>query len=113
MPLLRHSFFFSFTIIIFSFVACNSNLQKDPHIATYVDNSPSNDDDDGGTLLFNNLIKQNTNNVLSLNKFGGTSSHKLQIVNVNDYGAKGDGYSDDTQVHIYIYKKILNFLSLI
>ncbi|CAL5193463.1 unnamed protein product [Lathyrus oleraceus] len=97
MPLLRHSFFFSFTIIIISFVACNSNLQKDPLIATYVDNSPSNDDDGGGTLLFKNLIKENTNNVLSLNKFGGTSSHKLEIVNVNDYGAKGDGYTDDTQ----------------
>ncbi|CAI8613985.1 unnamed protein product [Vicia faba] len=100
MPLLRHNLFFSFTIIIIiiiSFVACNSNLQKDPLIAIYVDNSPSNDDDGGDTLLFKNMIKKNTNSFLSLNKFDGTSSHKLEIVNVNDYGAKGDGYSDDTQ----------------
>jgi galacturan 1,4-alpha-galacturonidase len=94
MALLKH-FFISFTIII-SFVACNSNLQEDPLITTYVDHSPSNDG--GDTLLFKNFINQNTNNILSLDKFDATS-RSLEIVNVNDYGAKGNGYTDDTQVH--------------
>ncbi|XP_004493509.1 polygalacturonase-like [Cicer arietinum] len=77
-------FLLSFTIII-SFVACYSNLQEAPLINTYVDHSPSIDD--GDTLLFfKNMINQNTN------VFGGT-----QIVNVNDYGAKGNGCTDDTQ----------------
>jgi galacturan 1,4-alpha-galacturonidase len=94
MALLKH-FFISFTIII-SFVACNSNLQEDPLITTYVDHSPSNDG--GDTLLFKNFIYQNTNNILSLDKFDATS-RSLEIVNVNDYGAKGNGNTDDTQVH--------------
>lgn len=82
-------FLLSFTIII-SFVACYSNLQEAPLINTYVDHSPSIDD--GDTLLFfKNMINQNTN------VFGGT-----QIVNVNDYGAKGNGCTDDTQVRKYI-----------
>jgi hypothetical protein len=94
MALLKH-FFISFTIII-SFVACNSNLQEDPLITTYVDHSPSNDG--GDTLLFKNFINQNTNNILSLDKFDATS-RSLEIVNVKDYGAKGNGYTDDTQVY--------------
>jgi len=80
MALVRH-FLISFTIVIIPFVACNSNFQEDPLINTYVD-------DGGDTLLFKNLIKQNT---------CGLSSSP-QIVNVNDYGAKGDGETDDTQV---------------
>jgi galacturan 1,4-alpha-galacturonidase len=71
-------------------------LQEDPLITTYVDHSPSNDG--GDTLLFKNFIYQNTNNILSLDKFDATS-RSLEIVNVNDYGAKGNGYTDDTQVH--------------
>ncbi|RHN47877.1 putative polygalacturonase [Medicago truncatula] len=93
MALLRH-FLLSFTIVIISFVACNSNLQEDPLITTYVDDSPSYDDSD--TLLFKNMIEQNTNDVLCLDQFG-VSSRSLKIVNVRDYGAKGDGHTDDTQ----------------
>lgn len=56
--------------------------------------------DDGGT--FKNMIKQSAN-VLSLNKFdyklGNTPF--LEKVNVNDYGAKGNGSTDDTEIHIY------------
>jgi galacturan 1,4-alpha-galacturonidase len=96
MALFKH-FLFSFTIIIISFVACNSNLQEDPLITTYVDHSPSNDG--GDTLLFKNFIYQNTNNILSLDKFDDATSRSLEIVNVNDYGAKGNGYTDDTQVY--------------
>ncbi|KAK2363310.1 polygalacturonase [Trifolium repens] len=94
MALFKH-FLFSFTIIIISFVACNSNLQEDPLITTYVDHSPSNDG--GDTLLFKNFIYQNTNNILSLDKFDDATSRSLEIVNVKDYGAKGNGYTDDTQ----------------
>ncbi|KEH23656.1 endo polygalacturonase [Medicago truncatula] len=82
MALLRH-FLLSSTIVIISFAACSSYFQEFPLITTYVDD----DDDDDGTLSSKNLIKQNT---------CGLSS-SLQIFNVSDYGAKGDGKTDDTQ----------------
>ncbi|RHN47875.1 putative polygalacturonase [Medicago truncatula] len=85
MALLRH-FLLSSTIVIISFAACSSYFQEFPLITTYVDD----DDDDDGTLSSKNLIKQNT---------CGLSS-SLQIFNVSDYGAKGDGKTDDTQVYI-------------
>ncbi|KAK7336567.1 hypothetical protein VNO77_17112 [Canavalia gladiata] len=94
MARLKH-LLFSFTTIIISFViACYSTLQEDPLCSIYGDDSPSI----GNGVTLNNLIKQTTN-VLSLNSFhhlGGTS-RSLQIVNVNDYGAKGNGCEDDTQ----------------
>jgi len=93
MALLRQ-FLLSFTIVIISFVACNSNLQEDPLITTYVDDSPSYDD--GDTLLFKNLVEQNTNDFSFLDH--GVTSRSLKIVNAKDYGAKGDGHTDDTQV---------------
>lgn len=101
----------SFTIIIISFVACYSTLQdQDPLISSiYVDDSP-NYIDDGGSGTFKNLIKQSTN-VLSLNRFeelGGISS-SLEIVNVNDYGAKGNGLTDDTEVHTQQVQDIMFF----
>ncbi|CAJ1967577.1 unnamed protein product [Sphenostylis stenocarpa] len=52
--------------------------------------------DDGGTLK--DFIMQSTH-VLSFKSFDklGEISSSLQLVNVNDYGAQGDGKSDDTQ----------------
>ncbi|XP_027352726.1 polygalacturonase-like [Abrus precatorius] len=94
MALLKH-LLVSFTIII-SFVACYSSLQEDPLNGIYVDNSPSIDDI-GGT--FKNPIKQSTDIISSLYRFldlGGTSS-SIKMVNVNDYGAKGNGGEDDTE----------------
>lgn len=95
MALHRHDLLSFLLIVMISFVACYSTLQDDP-LSLYVEDSPSIDD--GGT--FNEFIKQNTHDVLSLkrfDKFGGTSL-LLKTVNVNDYGAKGDGRTDDTQV---------------
>ncbi|KAL5154896.1 Polygalacturonase [Glycine soja] len=89
MALLKH-LLLSFTMIIISFVACYSTLQEDPPSSIYVDHSPSIDD--GGTVK--NLIEQSTN-VLSLNRFDKRNS--LKKVSVNDYGAKGNGDTDDTQ----------------
>lgn len=100
MALLKRHNLLSFIILIISFVTCYSTLHdQDPLIiSTYVDDSPSIGD--GGT--FNNLIKQNTD-VLSLinklDKFGSTSP-SLEIVNVIDYGARGNGH-DDTEVYTY------------
>lgn len=93
MALLKH-LLLSFTIIIISFVACYSTLQENPPSSIYVDHSPSIDD--GGTVK--NLIEQSTN-VLSLNRFDKRNS--LKKVSVNDYGAKGNGDTDDTEVHTH------------
>ncbi|KAG4927878.1 hypothetical protein JHK84_053441 [Glycine max] len=90
MALLKH-LLLSFTMIIISFVACYSTLQEDPPSSIYVDHSPSIDD--GGTVK--NLIEQSTN-VLSLNRFDKRNS--LKKVSVNDYGAKGNGDTDDTEI---------------
>ncbi|KAG5080571.1 hypothetical protein JHK86_004636 [Glycine max] len=53
--------------------------------------------DDGST--FKDFIKQKSTDVLSLKKFVklGDISSSLKTVNVNDYGARGDGKTDDTQ----------------
>ncbi|CAJ1911403.1 unnamed protein product [Sphenostylis stenocarpa] len=87
---LLEQLFFSFTIIIISFVACYETLQEDP-LNINVHDSPFIDD--GGTL-FKNLIKQSTN-VLSSNSFEKRES--IKKVNVNDYGAKGNGDTDDSE----------------
>lgn len=104
MALLKH-LLLSFTMIIISFVACYSTLQEDPPSSIiYIDHSPSIDD--GRT--FKNLIKQSTN-VLSLNRFDKRSS--LKKLSVNDYGAKGNGDADDTEVHIHLVQnKVFFFL---
>ncbi|TKY62608.1 Polygalacturonase protein [Spatholobus suberectus] len=92
MALLKH--LLSFTIIIISFVACYSTSLEDPPSSIYVDNSPSIDD--GGT--FKNMIKQSTD-VFALNRFDKLGNHHRshKMVNVNDYGAKGNGCTDDTE----------------
>ncbi|KAG5043348.1 hypothetical protein JHK87_007263 [Glycine soja] len=70
----------------------STTLQEDPPSSIiYIDHSPSIDD--GRT--FKNLIKQSTN-VLSLNRFDKRSS--LKKLSVNDYGAKGNGDADDTEI---------------
>ncbi|BAT85270.1 hypothetical protein LR48_Vigan03g216700 [Vigna angularis] len=90
MALLKH-LLFSFTIFIISFVFCYGSLQEDPLTSIYVHHSPSVDD--GGTL-FKNFNKQSAN-VLSLNRFEKRGS--LKKVNVNDYGAKRNGDTDDSE----------------
>ncbi|KAL2327030.1 hypothetical protein Fmac_020457 [Flemingia macrophylla] len=96
MALQRHHL--SFLVIIISSVACqccHGTALKDPldlfdEGYSYVD--------DGGT--FKDYIKQ-SEDVLSLKKFDNLGddyrSPSLKMVNVNDYGAKGDGKTDDTQ----------------
>ncbi|KAK7278913.1 hypothetical protein RJT34_23952 [Clitoria ternatea] len=69
-----------------SFVACSCALQDLPLPYNYID--------DG--RLSKDFIKQSTD-VLSLESFHKLGSPAFKFVNVNDYGAKGDGKSDDTQ----------------
>lgn len=98
--------YLSYLIILISFVACCSSLQEDP-LSSIVEDSP-NINDDGGTT-FKGFIKQTTDNMLRLRsseKLGDTSS--LKTVNVNDYGAEGDGHTDDTQVCIYMHQTQTN-----
>jgi len=94
MALLKH-LLFSFPIFIISFVFCYGSLQEDPLTNIYVHHSPSIDD---GETLLKNFNKQSTN-VLSFNTFEKRSS--LKKVNVNDYGAKANGDSDDSEVFQY------------
>ncbi|XP_054804201.1 polygalacturonase [Prosopis cineraria] len=84
----------SFFIII-SFVGRYSTLQEDPHNA-YFDDSPNTINGGGGT--FENLLRQSPD-VLRLNRFDQLVGPSLSPnkVNVNDYGAIGDGTTDDTQ----------------
>ncbi|KAK7267317.1 hypothetical protein RIF29_19986 [Crotalaria pallida] len=91
---LKYTHPLSFLIItmMISFVACYGNLEEDP-LSLYVDDSPYIDD--GGTFNNKDLIKQRTD-VLSFDKVGGTSPSRKPI-SVNEYGAKGDGRTDDTQ----------------
>ncbi|KAE8098799.1 hypothetical protein FH972_016836 [Carpinus fangiana] len=91
-------------IIMLTFISCYSTLQEDP-LRHYSDQESGYDSqaypsylstvDDGA---FNNLIKQRSD-VLSLRKFDrlGSISSSGKTVNVNDYGAKGDGSYDDTE----------------
>ncbi|KAM3690479.1 hypothetical protein ACB098_09G127500 [Castanea mollissima] len=75
-----------FFVFMLSFISCYSTLQKDPlrHF--------------GEESGFKNVIKQSTH-VLRLKRFDrilGTISTSGKTINVNDYGAKGDG-TDDTE----------------
>ncbi|XP_054796912.1 polygalacturonase-like [Prosopis cineraria] len=91
MALQKHNLsFLMFCIIVtivIPLVPCHGTSQEDP----------LNNIIDGGT--FNNLIQQRTQ-VLRLKRFvnlGVTSLSSISKFNVNDFGAKGDGKSDDTE----------------
>ncbi|CAL0321546.1 unnamed protein product [Lupinus luteus] len=89
MALLHRHFLLSFLIIIMvSFVASYSTLQEDP-LRLYVEDSPYIIDNDE---TFKDFIMQSTNDMV-----GSGTSTSQKTINVNDYGAKGDGRSDDTQ----------------
>ncbi|XP_019414739.1 PREDICTED: polygalacturonase-like [Lupinus angustifolius] len=90
MALLHRHFILSFLIIMISCVACYNTLQEDP-LSLYVEDLPYIIDDNGGT--FKDLIKQSTNDIVDSS---GTSPSQKTIY-VNDYGAKGDGRTDDTE----------------
>ncbi|GAU24258.1 hypothetical protein TSUD_23940 [Trifolium subterraneum] len=81
-------------MIMIYFVACYSTtLQKDP-LSSIVDDSPYIND--GGT--FKGIIKQCTNHVvLSLKSKFGDITPSLKTFDVDDYGAQGDGKTDDTK----------------
>ena len=99
-----HKHLLSFLIVMISFVACYSTLQEDP-LSLYVEDSPYIDD--GGTFM--GLIKPRTD-VLSLkmlDKLGGGTTPSLKTFNVNDYGAQGDGRTDDTQVCTHLARIIV------
>jgi len=95
-------------MIMIYFVACYStNLQEDP-LSSIVENSPYIND--GGT--FKDFLMQSTDHVLSLkSKLGDTSPSSIKTFNVDEYGAQGDGKTDDTQVYIVILTN-LNMVDL-
>ncbi|XP_061362003.1 polygalacturonase-like [Gastrolobium bilobum] len=74
-----------FLVIMVSFGACYGTLQED-NLSLYVEDSPYIDDGSS----FKDFIKPSTD-VLR------TNSRSLKMVNVNNYGAVGDGRTDDTQ----------------
>ncbi|RHN79111.1 putative polygalacturonase [Medicago truncatula] len=91
--------YLSFIMIMIYFVACYStNLQEDP-LSSIVVNSPYIND--GG--IFKDFLMQSTDHVLSLkSKLGDTSPSSMKTFNVDQYGAQGDGKTDDTKA----FKKV-------
>lgn len=54
-------------------------------------------------VIFKDFIKQIVDPVLSLEtKLGDLSPSSVKSFNVDDYGAQGDGKTDDTQVYLFI-----------
>ncbi|KAE9621692.1 putative polygalacturonase [Lupinus albus] len=85
-----------FIIIIVSFGACYcSKVQEGPLSSINVHDSPSIDDDYGWT--FKNFIKQ-TIDFFSSNEVvnEGCTKPLLRTINVNDYGAIGNGLDDNS-----------------
>lgn len=60
-----------------------------------------------GRFVSDSLIKQR-GDTTRLKRFVRASLRSPTIVSVSDFGAKGDGRTDDTQVyvHIYVYIKL-------
>ncbi|KAI5396758.1 polygalacturonase [Lathyrus oleraceus] len=85
----------SFIMIMISFVACyNEDL-----LSSIVEDSPYIYDG----VTFKDFIKQIVDPALSLeSKLGGLSPTSAKTFNVDDYGAQGDGKTDDTQA----FKKV-------
>ncbi|KAK4281876.1 hypothetical protein QN277_013322 [Acacia crassicarpa] len=98
MALQKHvlSLFLMLFIIVIPYVPCYVTSQEDPLKIHGGGDSPFNNIDDGGTPK--KLIQQSTQ-VLSLNRFVklGVTSSSASKLNVNDFGAKGDGKTDDTE----------------
>lgn len=94
MALQRHHL--ALLVIMISFVASHGTVLKEP-LGLFDDDSSYVDD--GGTFR-DFIIKQNED-VLTLKSFDNlgdnSRSPSLKTVNVNDYGAKGDGKTDDTK----------------
>jgi galacturan 1,4-alpha-galacturonidase len=87
-------------MIMICFVTCYSTTLHEDPLSSIVEDSPYIND--GGT--FHGIIKQSTNHVFSLrSKLGEISSPSLKTFDVDDYGAQGDGKTDDTQVYIFIF----------
>ncbi|KAK8468214.1 hypothetical protein PHAVU_007G253101 [Phaseolus vulgaris] len=84
MALPRHPLLFLFAMIMLSFA--DSTVAEDPLLLFHE-----------GSAKDNNFIVQSTNvlNLKSFDKLGQISSSP-KMVNVNDYGAQGDGKTDDT-----------------
>ncbi|WJX11165.1 Polygalacturonase 1 [Trifolium repens] len=86
--------YLSFIMIMICFVTCYSTTLHEDPLSSIVEDSPYIND--GGT--FHGIIKQSTNHVFSLmSKLGEISSPSLKTFDVDDYGAQGDGKTDDTQ----------------
>lgn len=82
-------------MIMISFVACyNEDL-----LISIVEDSPYIYDG----VTFKDFIKQIVDPALSLeSKLGGLSPTSAKTFNVDDYGAQGDGKTDDTKVYLFI-----------
>ncbi|XP_027938004.1 polygalacturonase-like [Vigna unguiculata] len=85
MALPRHQLFLFLVAMFVSFA--DSTVPEDP-LRLFHQASPKD----------KNFIMQSTQHVLKLKSFGklGLVSSSLKMVNVNDYGAHGDGKTDDT-----------------
>ncbi|OIW05217.1 hypothetical protein TanjilG_14770 [Lupinus angustifolius] len=99
MSLQRH-LLLSFIIIIVSCGSCYcSKVQEGPLSSIYVHDSPSIDDDYG--WIFKNFIKRtidffSSNEVVKV----GYTKPSLRTINVNDFGAKGNGIDDNSVAYM-------------
>nr|XP_028946407.1 polygalacturonase-like isoform X4 [Malus domestica] len=115
MALQKNELILFFIITLPSFVLCYSSLHENQLIDKYVDEASEFDSKaypsyfntiDDGSNLFKGLIKESADVLClkSFDKVDSSTSSSAETVSVNDFGAEGDGETDDTKAFEMAWK---------